>query len=221
MIRTICGKCNDTGIIVIIEEGMEIGRKCPDCSRRKIDQKFFNMVDIGKIPTRNDLDVKFNGIEENLKEIDGFKKGNGYLKLFFVGPPGTGKTIMAIILLYELMIAGNNCFYTQVKTLKKFNSDFQKGDEDYDYHKKIYRSKFLFIDDIGKETESSSFDTFLSDLIEHRDNNKFKTIITSEYNPKDDDNDDGFKYTERTISRLCNYTEILCFCCTDFRKIKK
>jgi len=104
--------------------------------------------------------------------------------LFLIGPPGTGKSILASMILNELIITRKmQCryvkisrdFYAQIRAT--FNSDSSQRTETV--FNDIARQDVLVIDDFGVQSDSEWEQRMLYDLIDARYEAELPTIITS------------------------------------------
>lgn len=116
---------------------------------------------------------------ENFKDF--YQKGKG---LLFIGPPGVGKTFIAISLLKEIYkkfsIRG---FFIDTKDL---SVRLKVGFSTNNYHKLVYflyKVPVLVLDDLGNEELVDWFKDFLIGLINYRYNEKKVTFITTNYYP--------------------------------------
>lgn len=114
--------------------------------------------------------------------------------MLFVGRSGTGKTLMASLLLKELLARGYDGYFTRfAKAVDLFMSGWRDPDEKRWFHRRIENSEVLVLDDIGREhkgnMETSSHT--VEEVIRHRVANARPTIITTNKKPEELQNDYG------------------------------
>lgn len=110
--------------------------------------------------------------------------------LYLYGPKGTGKSLMASILLRRTLSMGYEGHYTSFHEMReaKTNEWKDEGRSEW-FMKKITDTTVLVIDDPGQENmseKSLEFSrTILDSVIRHRMTAGFPTIITSNQSPED------------------------------------
>lgn len=77
---------------------------------------------------------------------------NSGIGLFLTGSPGTGKTMIASLLLKKLVAHGQRCFFTTFHTLLDyFTAGWTSTEEKAWFDKRVRNAGVLVIDDIGRE----------------------------------------------------------------------
>ena len=103
--------------------------------------------------------------------------------LVFAGPPGPGKTTLAVIVLKYLARANWTCYMTSlgeiVEHMKRGFSD--KSEDSNELLDRAKKAHFLLIDDIGKEHAGpTGFSaTTFDNLIRHRTQHRLPTLLTT------------------------------------------
>ena len=118
--------------------------------------------------------------------------------VFIAGPPGTGKTHLAIATLNRYIAAGNrgSRFLPVGEYLQAVKRSF--GGESHDPTADVQDSKLLVIDDIGSEMATDWVRDQIYTLISHRLNWGKPTIVTSNLDPEEI----AKTYHRRLASRL-------------------
>lgn len=159
------------------------------CVSHRDDCKYKKEVRLNRLkktrPGKVLINLKETKALEHIREYmgDGFKKGNA---LVLSGNTGTGKTIA----LYHL--------YVEVGGNRLQSVDLQDYFFSEDKPNPLYSKKLLLIDDLGVEYRKDWFNSKFDDLINHRYNKMYPTVITTNLHA------DAFKdaYSARIISRL-------------------
>lgn len=231
--RNDCVTCDGTYWIMVRDEyGREFARKCPDCigATRKI--KLLSMTGREIAQTWKDVDFTKNNTRAAMKKLMRFVDSKDFLKFFLMGPNGTGKTMLAEILFYELGMKGKDCVFVSIDDMRRccvklgamdmFMVDATETREWKGFREKIISADFSFVDGIGSEQPLKSFDNFLSGIIDARDRAGLKTIFTTVLDPGLDlsmqiEKNKGMKYSELTMSRLRYRADSARLCCEDMR----
>lgn len=214
------------------EYGMEVARRCPDCRNTTRKKKLLNMTGSKIAQTWKDVDFTKNNTRDAMKKLISFPGSKDFLKFFLMGPNGTGKTMLAEILFYELGMKGKSCVFVSIDEMRRccvklgamdmFRVDAAEIREWKEFREKFISADFSFIDGIGSEQALNSFDNFLSGIIDARDRAGLKTIFTTVLNPGLDpsrqiEKDTEMKYSKHTMSRLRYRADGAHLCCEDMR----
>jgi DNA replication protein DnaC len=113
---------------------------------------------------------------------------NRGLGLLFLGPFGTGKTMIANLLLKDLVKLGYRCFGTTFASMiSMFTSGWKSLEEQQLFEQQIKNSQILLLDDVGKEfkTKTNLAESTFDDVLRTRIQAGRPTFMTTNMNQAD------------------------------------
>lgn len=211
-----CPTCAKTG--VYFWHGQD--NPC-DCEYQLQLHKHYLAAGIGVTYQRLDWDdyagptKVLDGVTKFLDKREQFlKRGMG---MYFLGTYGTGKTMLANLVLKELVKDGLTCWATTFsQTVEMFTAGWSdKADKDY-FQQKFINSQVLLLDDVGKElrgTRIALAETTFDAILRQRVQAGRTTLITTNMTPAD--LEDG--YGSAILSLIREKSLELVFDGSDFR----
>jgi DNA replication protein DnaC len=225
-----CALCDDTGWKTIEVGGVSRVTRC-DCVR---DSAATRLLADARIPRRyqhcslenysayNEQLVKAQQHARRLADsfpiID---KG-----LFFQGPPGVGKTHLAVAVLRQTIATrgARGIFYDTRDLLKMIRSTYDPVNrtQEMDVLRPVIECDLLVLDDLGAEKTSEWVEETLNLIVNSRYSEKRTTIFTSNYDDNPDSTDPDsllFRIGFRMRSRLHEMCEFLYLDGADYREL--
>ncbi len=197
----VCAKCGGSGWKIIEREGISGAERC-ECAGEGREQRLEERANIPPL-YRDASEHVFEafGPRESLrvvldivsKYIRSYPRSDGKLGLLFIGPPGTGKTHLAVATLRGLIKKGcAGVFFDYQSLLNHIRSgyDVASGTMDREAYKMALETEVMVLDDLGAHRIKDFVEDTITAIITHRCNNRKATIFTTNLL----DNEPGQRY---------------------------
>jgi len=224
-----CAICDDTGWKRLEEGGVRRVVRC-DCWR---DQLAARLLGGARIPRRyQHCDLSSFITYSNEKLQNTVARARRFAEsfpivdkgLFFIGPPGIGKSHLAVAVLKQVIQdkGARGLFYDVRELLKVIRSTYDPVNRttESEVLQPVMAADLLVLDDLGAEKPSEWVGETLNLIVNTRYNERRATIFTSNYEEKEDRTDPDsllVRVGARMHSRLHEMCELLEFDGADFR----
>ena len=226
-----CPVCEDTGWKAIEAEGVRRVVRC-DCWRSTHAAR---QLGDARIPPRYQactLDSFLTYPNEKLQRA--VTRARAFAEafpavergLFLIGPPGIGKTHIAVAVLQHVVrrCGAQGLFYDTRDLLRVIRSTYNPVSRtaEMDILLPVMEADLLVLDDLGSEKPSEWVDETLNLIVNTRYNQRRATILTTNYEESEDPTDPNAllpRIGARMHSRLYEMCEILEFDGADYRHL--
>jgi len=223
-----CALCDDTGWKPVEHQGVRRVVRC-ECWRAQVGQNRLTDANIPKRYQHCTL-ANFTAYNESLERALGSarhalerfaearsreQQGRG---LFMEGPPGVGKTHLAVAVLKQIIVTSGvrGLFYDTRDLLRVIRSTYDPSirTTELEILQPVMTADLLVLDDLGAEKTSEWVEETMNLIVNTRYNERRMTIFTSNYPDIPDDTEPNsliFRIGYRMRSRLhemCDFVEM-------------
>jgi DNA replication protein DnaC len=217
-----CAICDDTGWKTVEDDGVSRVTRC-DCVRESRSARLLTEARIPPRYQRCTLDsfVTYSN-EELLRAVESARRFAQAFPvvqkgLMFIGPPGIGKTHIAVSVLRDVIrrTGARGLYYDTRALLRDIRSTYNPLLQlaEMDIIRPVMEAQLLVLDDLGAERLTDWVEETMSLIVNTRYNERRPTIFTSNYEDVPDESElnslqvrVGFRLRSR-LREMCDFLE--------------